>query len=108
MRVPRITVLRLMILVAVVGLLLAGGIFARRCYRVREYALRRVAEMSVAEQTYEKGYCSLYGPVWEGPSKKKEFEHVARHPWHGLPYGEEIGPTPHERIWINISIDETK
>ena len=105
---PRLTVRLLMVLVAVVGLALGGGMFAVRCYRVREYALRRLHEMSIAEETYENGYCSLYGPLREGPNKMKEFKHLARHPWHGPPYGEEVGPTPYEKMWIMIPDDETK
>jgi hypothetical protein len=91
---PRITVLRLMILVAVFGLVLGSGMYVVRCYRTWDYARRQVARLDrrietlwtaiewfkdIQDTYYAR--CRLYDLQIE----KQEYEHLARHPWHGIP-----------------------
>jgi hypothetical protein len=98
MRIPQLSVRSLMVLVAVIGLLLGSGVFAIRCYRAREYALQRV-------QIYDNDIVILQGGISitvlasdrqeveqminDSETKKREYEHLARHPWHGLPVDDE-------------------
>ena len=98
MRKPRLSIRGLMVLVAVFGLLLAGGMFVRRCIRIREFALQRV-------EIYDNDIKLLQGGIsiivlasdrdqFEqtisiSKTKKREYEHLARHPWHGLPVDDE-------------------
>jgi hypothetical protein len=96
-----------MISVAVLGLVLAGGMFAVRCYRVREYAQRRVQEIDAylndihdSMTLYSKEQNQIIGlarELVETQELRSAFDHVRRHPWHSLPFGERIGLTPDEQ-----------
>jgi hypothetical protein len=114
---PRITVRRLMILVGV----LAVVMFAVRCYRVREYAQRRLAELDqdkrmtelllrLRNEGIEREKWLYRSPevsrLWNEDLlrvrlKTRAFEHVVRHPWHALPYDEEVGLTRYEKMASN-------
>jgi hypothetical protein len=106
-----------MILVAV----LAVVMFAVRCYRVREYAQRRLAELDqdkrmiesvlrLRDEQFEREKWLARSPdvsrLWNEDLlrvrlKTRAFEHVLRHPWHALPYGEEVGLTRYEKMARN-------
>jgi hypothetical protein len=89
---PRLTVRALMVLVAVFGLVLAGGVLGARCYRTRIHSLKRIDELESEIGILRK----ILGnhPVGIEPLKYlemqlQEFKHVARHPWHTVPFGED-------------------
>jgi hypothetical protein len=106
MKFPRFTVRRLMILVVVLG----SGVFAVRCFKTREYAQKRSDDIEWFIRGSTDYVKTLKDYDEESPliqkqesilarlrSKRSQFEHVRRYPWHPLPFGDNLGPTPNEQ-----------